>query len=214
MKICKFFLIILITFYLTPGLAKTKVSAFVTSLDLLNSHQIMSNLSLQNNRTSTTTVYGLYVRQYAYVLPGQSCDAATPFYPASDNIIVGAYVTPIAISPGKQAVVGSNYLYNMIYQAIYYVDISSVSPIKCSLPGCTWGSDSSLYNWCIYLGALAPVSTSADYTASVPPVTELASSSGLYNYNLISNYSYLGPITCNDETLTCVNASQQSQAFS
>ncbi len=103
----------------------------------------------------------------------------------------------------------------MIYQTIYYENIIiPSSPPGCALPGCTWGSDTTKYNWCIYLGALAPMSTSPGYTANVPPSTDVASSSGVYNYNLVSSYRYLGPISCDDRTLSCTVTSQQTQSFS
>lgn len=186
----------------------------MTPRDLINKTSV-SNLNLQNNRNSETTIYGLYVRQYAYVLPGQSCDNATVIYPASNNITAGAFVMPTIIPSGKKAAISSNYLYNMLYEAIYYeYIIIPSSPPGCALPGCTWGSDTTKYNWCIYLGALAPVATSSGYTSNVPPSTDTASSSGLYDYNVISNYGYLGPISCDDITSTCSTTNQQTQTFS
>ncbi|MCL5272246.1 MAG: hypothetical protein M1486_02835 [Gammaproteobacteria bacterium] len=216
MKVLRFFLSILFFShsFIASTWAQTNLSGFMTSGDLLNNESV-SNINLQNNRSSATTVYGLYVRQYAYVTPGQSCDNATVIYSTTNNITAGAFVTPTLINPGKRAAVGSNYLYNMLYEAIYYENmIIPSSPPGCALPGCAWGSDTTTYNWCIYLGALAPVSTTSGYTSSVPPSTDAASSSGLYNYNLINNYNYLGPISCNDRTLTCTTASQQTQSLS
>jgi hypothetical protein len=160
-------------------------------------------------------VFGLYVRQFSYVLPGDTCDHAVVMYPGSNNTTAGSFVMPTLINAGQSAALGSNYLYNMIYGAIYYLNIIvPSSPPGCALPGCTWGSDSTIYNWCIYLGALAPVSNTSNYTSTVPPSTDAASSPGLYNYNLISNYVSLGPISCNDQTMTCTVANQQSQPFS
>jgi hypothetical protein len=187
-KILRFFSLIFFSqLVIVSALAQTNLSAFMTPPDILN-NESASNISLQNNRGSAATVYGLYVRQYAYVTPG---------------------------NPGRRAAVGSNYLYNMLYEAIYYENIIiPSSPPGCALPGCTWGSDTTKYNWCIYLGALAPVSTSSGYTANVPPSTEAASSTCFYNYNLISNYVYLGPISCDDRTLACTVANQQTQSFS
>lgn len=216
-QMLKFFLLSLFLLFSTSTFTQTNFSGFITSRDLINitNTQSTSNISLQNNRSSATTVYGLYVRQYAYVLPGQSCSNATIIYPDTDNITAGTFLTPTIVNPGRRAVIGSNYLYNMLYQAIYYENIIiPSSPPGCALPGCTWGSDTTLYNWCIYLGALAPVSNSSDYTSTVPPSADLASSTGLYNYNLINNYIYLGPISCNDRTLTCTVANQQTQVFS
>ena len=216
MKRLRYFLFILFfsQFLTTHLFAQTNVPGFMTSRDLLKNNSA-SNINLQNNRNSAATVYGLYVLQYAYVEPGQSCNNATVIYSMTANTTAGAFVTPTLINAGRKAALGSNYLYNMIYEAIYYENIIiPSSPPGCALPGCTWGSDTTQYNWCIYLGALAPVSTSSGYTANVPPSAGLASSAGLYDYNLINNYTYLGPISCNDKTLTCTTANQQTQSFS
>lgn len=216
MKLLSFFLMTLFTFFFSTAFADTQLSHFISSRDLLNiqNKEYGSNIFLQNNSLAAATVYGLYVRQYAYVLPGQSCDSATIIYSAINNTTAGAFLSPTLINKGKSALIGGNYLYNMIYEAIYYeYMIIPSSPPGCALPGCTWGSDTTQYNWCIYIGALAPVSNSSDYTSNVPPSADLASSTGFYNYNLISNYSYIGPIACNDKTLTCAVSKQQVQTF-
>lgn len=213
MKMFKFFLCLVFSpcvFSIT--LSKTTQSELMTPRDLIKDS--VSNIVLKNNGGAAKTVYGVYVRQYAYVTPGNSCDSATIIYNASQNTTAGSVVTPTVIKAGQSAAIGGNYLYNMIYQAIYYENIIiPSSPPGCALPGCTWGSDSTQYHWCIYLGALTPVSNSASYTANVPPSTETASGVG-YNYNLISSYVYLGPISCNDQTLMCTVSTQQTQSFS
>lgn len=211
----KFYLVfpILTLLLITTAFAQTNSMGFMTARDVLHSDS-PSNIYLQNNRGSTVTVYGLYVRQYASVEPGQNCTAPEVMYSGVGNITAGAFVAPVAINAGKRVAIGSNYLYNMLYTANYYIQITiPSSPPGCQLPGCTWGSDMHTYNWCIYLGALAPNSNSSDYTASVPPAADAASGVG-YNYNLISSYGYLGPISCDDQTLTCTVETQQTQAFS
>jgi hypothetical protein len=223
MKMLKHFLVFsfLGSTFATTAFAQTDLNKFMTSRDLLSS-DLNSNINLRNSRSSAVTVYGIYVRQFAYVAPGESCDHATVMYPdpsgspaIPENITAGSSVAPISINAGKNAAIGSNYLYNMIYGANFYLRINiSSSPPGCALPGCTWGSDTGNYNWCIYLGALAPVTTSSGYTANVPPSSD-AASSGSYDYNLISssNYVYLGPISCNDQTLTCKVSNPQTQSF-
>jgi hypothetical protein len=210
-----FLLLIFVTQFLVSNtLAHTAPLAFMTSRDLIKNDR-PSNINLHNSRTSAATVYGLYVRQFAYVTPGDTCDHATTIYASATNTTVGSVVMPISIGAGTSAAIGKNYLYNMIYAANYYVQIIiPVSTPGCALPGCTWGSDTTMYNWCIYLGALSPVSTTAGYTANVPPAAEVASSAGQYNYNLISSYITLGPISCDDQALTCTAATQQTQSFS
>ncbi len=137
MKILKFLLTLFFSSFFVSAFAQPNFSGFMTARDLLNrtSNEATSNLSLQNNRNSATTVYGLYVRQYAYVLPGQSCDNATIIYPANNNITAGAFLMPTVINPEKKAIIGGNYLYNMLYEAIYYENIIiPSSPPGCALP--------------------------------------------------------------------------------
>jgi len=199
----------------TITFAHSNPSEFMTPRDLLSNDAAASNINLQNNRNLAATVYGLYVRQFSYVLPGNTCDQATVIYASTQNTAAGSVVMPTTISAGRSAAVGSNYLYNMIYQAMYYVNILfPSSPPGCALPGCTWGSDSTIYNWCVYLGALAPNNISTSYTSNVPPSTDSVSSASVYNYDLVNSYVYLGPISCNDQTLTCTAANQQTQSFS
>lgn len=195
-----------------PAFAITDSPEFMTPRDLLSANSV-SNINLRNSRSSAVTVYGLYVRQFSYVASGStSCSGATPMYSSSQNTTAGSFVTPTVINAGKSAALGSNYLYNMLFQAIYYISINFPNA-ACELPGCTWGSDPTIYNWCIFLGALAPVVTTAGYTANVPPSADVASSGASYDYNLISSYVSLGPIACNDQTLTCTVATQQTQSF-
>ncbi len=211
-KIFQFLLLTFLSqFFVITTFAQTNSSAFMTPRDLLRNDSA-SGINLHNNRSSSASVYGLYVRQYSYVTSGSTCANPQPIYPGSNNTTGGSVVMPTVINAGKSAAIGSNFLYNMIYGAIYYQTIIGSAP-PCALPGCTWGTDSTIYNWCIYLGALAPVSTSPGYTANVPPSTDLAST-GSYDYNLISSYVTLGPISCNDQTLTCTVANLQTQSFS
>lgn len=212
MKTLYFFL--LFTLLATSTFANTSSLEFMTPRDLLRNDSL-SGINLRNNRASPVTAYGIYVRQFSYVTPGDTCNHSTVIYSTTQNTAAGSFVMPVVINSGGSAAVGSNYLYNMIYEAQYYVNIIiPVSPPGCALPGCTWGSDSTIYNWCIYLGALAPVANTANYTANVPPSATAASSTGNYNYNLVNSYVTLGPISCNDQTLTCTVANQQTQSFS
>ena len=211
MKTLKFLPLAVALLSINTSYADADSTSFMSTRDIL--HNLSSaNIFLQNNRNTNLTVYGLYVSQYAYVSPGQSCDSATIIF--TGNTTAGSVATPVQINAGKSVPVGSNYLYNMILSAIYYENIIIPSaPPGCALPGCTWGSDTLKYNWCIYLGALAPVANSASYTSNISPAAEPASGGG-YNYDLISSYVYLGPISCNDQTLTCTVASSQTQTIS
>lgn len=211
MKTSFFLIPIIVLFTANTAFAQSDLSGFLTSRDaLLN--DAGSNINLKNNRSTNVTVNGLYVRQYAYVAPGGACTSATTIF--TGNTTAGSFVAPAVINAGKSVSVGSNYLYNMILSAIYYENIIiPSSPPGCALPGCTWGSDTTKYDWCIYLGAMAPVSNLPSYTSAVPPFGETASGAG-YDYNLVSSYVYLGPISCSDQTLSCTVSNTQTQSFS
>lgn len=189
---------------------------FSTSQDLaaaINSSKRASGFSIQNSGIVSKLLYGLYVRQFSYVTPGQSCSSATVMYSSSENKAAGSVVMPVRIDGDTEATVGANYLYNMIYNAIYYLRvIVPSSPPGCALPGCTWGSDSTIYNWCLYVGALSPVSVTENYTAKVAPSSTTVSGAG-YNYDLITSFRSIGPISCDDQTLTCFLATPQKQSL-
>lgn len=185
---------------------------FLTPRDIA-SPQSWSNVKLKNLGSTPKTIYGIYIRQMAYVTPGQSCASATVMYDATDNAAAGSVVMPVTMAAHGGTPIGKNYLYNMIYGANYYALVTLHSPPGCALPGCTWGSDSITYDWCIYLGALAPVAVTAGYSANVPPAASDVSGAG-FNYNVSGDYAYIGPVSCNDITLTCSVATPQSQSFS
>lgn len=187
-------------------------TSFSTSRDFAASLST-ANIKLKNTGSSSAVVYGLYIRQFSYVAAGQSCSSATSIYAASTNKAAGAMVMPVTIPANNEAGIGGNYLYNMIYNAIYYVQIVfSSSPPGCALPGCTWGADTTTYHWCIHIGAMAPVSVTSGYTSKVAPSTTAVSAGG-YNYNLISTYETIGPISCDDQKLTCSVDTPQMQSF-
>lgn len=185
---------------------------FSTARDISTSPS-ESHVKLHNTAATSTVVYGVYIRQFAYVTPGQSCISPTAIYSSTINTAAGAMVMPVTIGANSEVSIGANYLYNMIYNAMYYVQVvNPSSPPGCALPGCTWGSDLTAYNWCIYVGVIAPVTVTASYTSKVVPSTTTVSGGG-YNYNRVSDYHYIGPITCNDQTLTCSLSTAQVQSF-
>ena len=202
------------TLFVTPlVMGNAVVDSFLSSSDVIRAAP-GSHLNLQNNSGELKTVYGLYVHRLSYVMPGQSCDSAISLYSGVDNRNAGAFLAPVQIAKANKAQVGSNYLYNMLYDAIYYYRvITPVSPAGCSLPGCTWGDDTSQVDWCIYLGALAPNNNSETYSSVVPPFADPVATAD-YNFNLVTDYHYLGPIHCDDEQMSCSAATTQIQSFS
>jgi hypothetical protein len=111
--------------------------------------------------------------------------------------------------PTNQSVaVGKNYLYNMLYTTIYYYNQLALSPSACTLPGCSWFTDTSPVKWCVFVGAIAPNPPVAG--TNVAPYGQAISGAG-YNYDAVNSYQYMGPISCDDSTLECSLDSAQEQ---
>jgi hypothetical protein len=193
--------------------------ALMTASDLQN--EATSNLSIQNNTGGPVTVYGLFVASY---------DSEAPCYGnilGGDNL-GGAMVSSVYFKAGQSIPVGQSYLYNMLYNSIYYIK-AGIGSSPCSLPGCSWPGDSPDFHWWIGINAVSLDSsyTYSNYTNSdTPPVSPPYGAAGLstpynYNYDLInpltlgvgSSSQCVGPITCNDETLTCELSTPQTESF-
>jgi hypothetical protein len=168
----------------------------------------LSNITLQNKSEAPVNVYALYVPKLSYT--DTDCNLATVLYTSTNT--GGAFLMPVTIMPNQKIPIGQNFLYNMLYTAIYYNNqTSSASP--CTLPGCTWGAtDTTVFKWCVYIGALSPADNNTATTSSAPPYGEAVTGAG-YNYDLVTQYSYIGPITCNDQNLTCSVSNAQNVAF-
>ena len=192
--------------------------SLMTAYDLSNS-AASSNLNLTNNAGQALTVFGIYVYGIAWINPGEDCTTGV----FSGNSMqyqgmAGAIASPIPLAVGQSVPIGQNYLYNMVYTWFYWwARIGSTPP--CELPGCTWTTDTQPYNWCLQIGAASPQSsyTYSPSLANVPPFAWPTDSSGNnYAYDLIPNttaYTWLGPFTCSDTTLTCSTAVPQFQSF-
>lgn len=211
-----------------------KKNPLLTPRDLLT--QSFSNVTVQNKTGSDTQVYGLYVHKLAYVSDASaSCSSSTSLYGDSTNAPAasdgshsgqylatgsagGAYVTSINFQYNQAVPIGQNYLYNMMFNAIFRANQPTDHTSPCALPGCTWADsdppDNAPKYWCVYVGVLAPENTNTSSTSVVPPSGLSVNDSG-YGYDLIAsgNYGYIGPITCNDQTLTCSVSSTQNQSF-
>ena len=187
----------------------------MTSRDIIT-HSLPSNITIQNKTGDAITVYGLYINQFAdNSPPPNDCTSPTLLYSGSPPKAAGAFVSRVALGNNQKIELGANYLYNMIFSAIYYGNQTSSMP--CFLPGCSWpatgstSADTPGTKWCIYLGVLAPASGNST-TSNVPPMAKLVSDSG-YNYDLVTQYGYIGPITCDDLTLTCSVSRSQNVPF-
>ena len=174
-----------------------------------------SNLNLTNNTGEALNVFGVYLYGVASITPGLDCINGIA---GGSNSTIDAYmsglITPIKFAAGQSVPIGQNYLYNMLYAWIYF-RVRVGGNVTCSLPGCTWPTDTP-QNWCFQLGAISPDApyTFSDTTANIVPFSWAPAEAG-HDYNLISDLSYvwLGPFTCDDKTLTCTTIEPQYQPF-
>lgn len=182
----------------------------------------LSNITISNRTGAPITVSGLFIASFDV----NDCSACFGNVLGGDNL-GGAVVSPITFKTNQSLAIGQNYLYNMLYNGIYYLKNSIGSP--CSLPGCSWpGDDSNVQGWCITINVLSPNSsyTYAHYTngsnppANTPPYSSAGNSTPFdYRYDLIdpstlgTGSACLGLITCDDTTLTCKVATAQNESF-
>lgn len=182
-----------------------------------------SNITITNNTTAPISVSGLFIASYDV----NDCSACTGNILAGDNL-GGAVVSPVTFKTAQSLPIGQNFLYNMIYNGIYYVKTNISSP--CSLPGCSWpGDDQNVRGWCITINAVSLNSsyTYSNYTNGSNPPASAPAYASPGNATMSFNYKYdlinpntlgagsacLGPITCNDKTLTCQVTTPQNESF-
>lgn len=201
--------------------ANTSNNALMTALDVQNNS--LSNITINNGTSQAISVAGLFIASFDV----NDCSACNGNVTGGDNA-GGMVVAPVTIQTHQGAAIGQNYLYNMIYNGIYYIR-NTVGSSPCQLPGCSWPGDStSVSGWCISINAASLNSnyTSSTYTngsnpAAAAPAYAAAGTSPPfhYNYDLINPLTLgagaacLGPITCNDQTLTCRVTTPQSESL-
>lgn len=196
-------------------------SALMTPRDIKNS--IFSNVSLMNQTGQSVTLNTLFIASFDI----NDCSSCFGGVVSGDNL-GGAVVGPVVFNKNQSIPIGQNFLYNMLYNGIYYIK-TVVGSSPCSLPGCSWpGDDPSVKGWCITLNGTSLNSgyTSSSYTngshppANTPPYSAAGSSNAFhYNYDVINpatlgtGNACIGPIVCNDKTLTCKVNVAQSESF-
>ena len=196
----------------------------LNTLILMNARDLFngsSNLNLINNTGTDLTVYGVYLYGVAFITPGLDCmNGIVGQTNSTTQAFISGPVTPIQFKVGQSVPIGQNYLYNMLYDWMYFYATIGGTP-GCLLPGCTWTGETP-HNWCFQLGATSP-DTSYTYPitgTNVAPFSWAPSRPPFYAYNLIPNpgpddaYTWLGPFTCDDKTLTCTTSVPQYQSFS
>ncbi|WP_412754241.1 hypothetical protein [Legionella donaldsonii] len=183
----------------------------------------LSNITITNLSGAPITVSGLFIASFDI----NDCSACFGSVVSGDNL-GGAVVSPVTFKKNQTIPIGQNYLYNMLYSGIYYIK-NTVGSSPCSLPGCSWpGDDPNVKGWCISINVISPNSsyTYSNYTnGSRPPANTPAYSNAgnsvpfNYKYDLIdpgtlgTGNRCLGPIACNDKTLTCRVATAQNESF-
>jgi hypothetical protein len=183
----------------------------------------LSNITLTNQTGAPITVSGLFIASFDI----NDCSSCFGSVVSGDNL-GGAVVTPTTFNVNQSLPLGGNYLYNMIYNGIYYIK-NTVGSSPCSLPGCSWpGDDPNVRGWCISINVVSPNSsyTYSHYTngsnppANTPAYSQAGNSTPFnYKYDLINpntlgvGNACLGPITCSDKTLSCHVTTAQNESF-
>lgn len=204
-----------------PPAPPFSTEALMTAQDVENSAS--SNISITNATGVSVTGSGLYIAAFDL----NDCSACFGNVVAGNNA-GGTMVQPVSFSEGQSINIGQNYLYNLIYNGIYFIH-TVVGSSPCELPGCSWpGDDPGVTGWCLSIGVM---SLDSSYTSStyvngahspagvVPYGAAVTSNPFNYKYDLIDpstlgvGNSCLGPIVCDDQALTCAVSSPQSQSF-
>lgn len=195
--------------------------ALMTARDMRNLD--LSNITLINRNPQTISATGLFIASFDV----NDCSSCFGGVVSGDNA-GGAVASTVTFKPNQSIALGQNFLYNMLYNGIYYIK-NTVGSSPCSLPGCSWpGDDTNVRGWCVTINVTSPSSsyTYSNYTngsnppANFPAYAAAGNSTPFnYKYDLIDPTTLgtgnvcLGPITCNDQTLTCKVASAQSEVI-
>jgi hypothetical protein len=195
--------------------------SLMTARDVRDSS--LSNVTITNHTAETITTSGLFIVSFDV----NDCSSCFGNIVAGDNL-GGAVASSVTFKPNQALPIGQNYLYNMIYNGIYYIK-NTVGSSACSLPGCSWpGDDPTVHGWCISINVASRSSsyTSSAYTngsnppANIPAYSQAGNSNPFnYKFDLIdpntlgTGNACIGPITCDDQTLTCRVSSAQNESF-
>lgn len=195
--------------------------ALMTARDVTNNS--LSNVSIKNGTSTAVTAAGLYIVSF----DTNDCSSCFGNIVGGDNL-GGAVVSTITFNANQSIPIGQNYLYNMLYNGISYI-VQTAGSSPCKLPGCSWaGDDPNVTGWCISIniGSRNSSYTHSNYQngtnppANMPPYSQAGNSNAFdYKYDLIDpntlgvGNACIGPITCDDKTLTCSVATPQSETF-
>lgn len=203
-----------------------------------NTYALMTMQDMQNNAVSNVTITNgtgqnipaatLFISNYDAISPTDGdCSICTGGITGGGNL-GGVVLSPVTFNPSQVLPIGQNYLYNMIYNGIYFIKTTAGSS-ACALPGCSWPGDTP-QRWCLDINIISRHSsyTYSTYTSgSNPPANTPAYGAAgdsppdqfNYKYSLINpalqgvGNACIGPITCNDKTLTCTVSTAQNETF-
>jgi len=183
----------------------------------------LSNITITNGTASPTSVSALFIASFDV----NDCSSCFGGVVSGDNL-GGAVASRFTFKTNQSIPIGQNFLYNMIYNGIFYIK-NTVGSSPCSLPGCSWpGDDTNVKGWCITINVVSPNSsyTYSHYTNGSNPPSDVPAYSNAgnstpydYKYDLINPNTLgtggacLGPITCDDKKLTCRVATAQNESF-
>lgn len=222
-KLNKYFLLLLTTIssVIHAQVKDSNAYALMSALDLQTTGT--SNITLINATNESITASGLFIASFDI----NDCSACLGSVVGGDNL-GGAMISTLTFRPGQSLSIGQNYLYNMLYNGIYYIK-NSLGSSPCSLPGCSWpGDDPTVQGWCISINVISSNSsyTYSNYVNGTNPPSNVPAYSAAgnsvpfdYKYDLINpatlgtGNACLGLITCNDQTLTCKVATPQNETI-
>ncbi|MDX1902356.1 MAG: hypothetical protein SFW66_10225 [Gammaproteobacteria bacterium] len=195
--------------------------AFMTARDMKENS--LSNVTITNATNQTISASGLFIASFDV----NDCSSCFGSVVSGDNA-GGAVASPVTFNANQSVAIGQNYLYNMIYNGIYYIR-NTVGSSPCALPGCSWpGDDVNVTGWCVTINVVSRNSTYtySTYTngshspANFPSYSSAGNSTPFnYKYDLIDPSTLgtgsvcLGPIVCDDKTLTCSVSTHQNESF-
>lgn len=195
--------------------------AFMTARDILEEQT--SNITLTNRTNQSIMSAGLFIASFDV----NDCSACSGNIVGGDNV-GGAVISRVNFLPNQAVPVGQNFLYNMLYNGIYYIKNTAGSS-PCSLPGCTWpGDDPNIRGWCITINAISKNSsyTYSNYQNGSHPSAQAPAYAAAgdsppsqfdYQYDLIDpstlgvSNACLGPVKCDDKSLTCKVSTLQNE---
>ncbi|HLB56885.1 MAG TPA: hypothetical protein VJK30_06130 [Coxiellaceae bacterium] len=195
--------------------------AFMTARDMTSGAN--SNITIINGAGQTLATAGLFIASVDN--DADNCMSCTGNIIGGDNA-AGTMIGAATFTPGQSLAIGQNYLYNMIYNEIYFIRTNASSP--CALPGCSWPGDTANTKWCLTINVISKNSnyTYSNYkngsnpSAQAPAYAAAGNFSPFdYSYDLINpntlaiGNACLGPITCNDKTQTCTVSTPQNETI-